>query len=177
MAKKPVTTKQQNEEIKKAVVELREYRLKFKDIESQYKKKNEELQKKIREFMKLNEFTEFKFLSKSKMGDIPLRVLNVVPKSVNFDVKKLKEKLDREIFNEVVNKEYVINDFQGLVKYLKKCGVDPKKFKTFIDVTETVDTKKLDELGSLGEISEEDIDGCYEVTERNGFVKITELEE
>ena len=177
MAKKPVTTKQQNEEIKRAVVELREYRLKFKDIESQYKKKNEDLQKKIREFMKLNEFTEFKFLSKSKMGDIPLRVLNVVPKSVNFDVKKLKEKLDREIFNEVVNKEYVINDFQGLVKYLKKCGVDPKKFKAFIDVTETVDTKKLDELGSLGEISEDDIDGCYEVTERNGFVKITELEE
>lgn len=176
MAKKPVTTKQQNEEIKRAVVELREYRLKFKDIESQYKKKNEELQKKIREFMKLNEFTEFKFLSKSKMGDIPLRVLNVVPKSVTFDVKKLKEKLDREIFNEVVNKEYVINDFPGLVKYLKKCGVDPKKFKTFIDVTETVDTKKLDELGSLGEISEEDIDGCYEVTEKNGFVKITELE-
>lgn len=177
MAKKPVTTKQQNEEIKRAVVELREYRLKFKDIESQYKKKNEELQKKIREFMKLNEFTEFKFLSKSKMGDIPLRVLNVVPKSVTFDVKKLKEKLDREIFNEVVNKEYVINDFQGLVKYLKKCGVDPKKFKTFIDVTEIVNTKKLDELGSLGEISEEDIDGCYEVTEKNGFVKITELEE
>ncbi len=177
MAKKPVTTKQQNEEIKRAVVELREYRLKFKDIESQYKKKNEELQKKIREFMKLNEFTEFKFLSKSKMGDIPLRVLNVVPKSVTFDVKKLKEKLDREIFNEVVNKEYVINDFQGLVKYLKKCGVDPKKFKTFIDVTETVNTKRLDELGSLGEISEEDIDGCYEVTEKNGFVKITELEE
>lgn len=177
MSKKPVTTKQQNEEIKRAVVELREYRLKFKDIESQYKKKNEELQKKIREFMKVNEFTEFKFLSKTRMGDIPLRVLNVVPKSITFDVKKLKERLDKEIFNEIVNKEYVINDFQGLVKYLKRCGVDPKKFKTFIDVTETVNTKKLDELGSLGEISEEDIDGCYEVTEKNGFVKITELEE
>ena len=177
MSKKPVTTKQQNEEIKRAVVELREYRLKFKDIESQYKKKNEELQKKIREFMKVNEFTEFKFLSKTRMGDIPLRVLNVVPKSITFDVKKLKERLDKEIFNEIVNKEYAINDFQGLVKYLKRCGVDPKKFKTFIDVTETVNTKKLDELGSLGEISEEDIDGCYEVTEKNGFVKITELEE
>lgn len=177
MSKKPVTTKQQNEEIKRAVVELREYRLKFKDIESQYKKKNEELQKKIREFMKVNEFTEFKFLSKTRMGDIPLRVLNVVPKSITFDVKKLKERLDKKIFNEIVNKEYVINDFQGLVKYLKRCGVDPKKFKTFIDVTETVNTKKLDELGSLGEISEEDIDGCYEVTEKNGFVKITELEE
>lgn len=177
MAKKPVTTKKQNEEVKRAVVELREYRLKFKDIESQYKKKNEELQKIIREFMGVNNFTEFKFLSKSKLGDIPLKVLNVVPKKITFNVDKLKERLERDIFNKIVIKEYRIVDFNGLVKYLKSCGVDPKKFKKFIEVTETVDNNKLNELGNLGEISEEDIKGCYEVTECNGYVKITELEE
>ena len=76
-----------------------------------------------------------------------------------------------------IDKTYTINDFEGLVEYLKTCGVDPIKFKSYLQITENVNQKKLDQLSNLGIINENDIKGCYEVKKNEGYIKFTEIEE
>ena len=62
---------------------------------------------------------------------------------------------------DVIDKSYTITDINRLIIYLKSCGVDPKVFKSFINVTKTVDEKKLDKLADLGLIRKEQLEGCY----------------
>ena len=72
----------------------------------------------------------------------------------------------------VINKTYLINDFNGLVTYLKECGVDPKVFKTFITVQKEVKKKSLEQMYELGEVTLEDIKGCYDVETINSYIDI-----
>lgn len=103
-----------------------------------------------------------------------LRVKKVRRKSINWFVDKLKEKLTKEQCKKVIDKTYTVNDMESLVKYLKTCGVDPKKFKKYIDVNETVNAGNLDQLYSIGEVSKKDIDGCYEVNIGEPYIMLTE---
>ena len=88
---------------------------------------------------------------------------------------KLKQKVGKDIYSEVVNKTYTVNDMQGLIRYLKTCGVDPKKFKRFIDVTEELDETKLDTYYETGALKTKDIEGCYTVKMGEPYIRITEL--
>lgn len=104
--------------------------------------------------------------------------VNVVPvrqKKVIWDIEKLKGALSRDIQSEVIEKEYRVNDMSGLVKYLKECGVNPKIFKSFIDVSESVNTGRIDELSEIGEIVKKDIEGCYTVELSDPYIKLTEV--
>ena len=101
-----------------------------------------------------------------------VKVNHIVRKKIKWDVAKLKKKLSPELYAELVEKEYYISDMHGLVKYLKSCGVDPKKFKKYLIVTEKVNQKKMDELSEIGDITAEDIEGCYKLKEANGYLTI-----
>lgn len=181
MAKKVLKNKQQNEEVKLAVIELFERKEAFKQAEEEFKKRKEELELKIRNFMFINGVETFNFLAQTgnrfSKNNSPLKVMNVKQRKINWDIPKIEERFDKELLNVFIKKEYRVNDWEGLVKYLKQCGVSPKKFLSFIDVTKTVDKSKLDELGELGEIKLSDLKGCYTVTENVGYIKITETEE
>ena len=91
----------------------------------------------------------------------------------------MEKLLGKEKSKKVINKTYVINDFKGLVAYLKECGVDPKIFKTFIDVQREVDTKSLEQMYELGDVTLEEIKGSYNVDTICSYVdvKICEDEE
>ena len=101
-------------------------------------------------------------------------VTRIRTKKVFWFVEKLKEKLDKKTYNEIVDKTYTINDMEGLIKYLKSCGVDAKKFKKFIEVNEEVDETKLNNLYDRGEIKKKQIEDCYEVKLGEPYIRITE---
>lgn len=101
-------------------------------------------------------------------------VTRIRTKKVLWFVEKLKEKLDKKTYNEIVDKTYTINDMEGLIKYLKSCGVDAKKFKKFIEVNEEVDETKLNNLYDRGEIKKKQIEDCYEVKLGEPYIRITE---
>ena len=65
----------------------------------------------------------------------------------------------------------------GKVKYLKACGVDAKKFKKYITVTEEVQDEKIDNLYEVGEITKEDITDCYTVECGEPYITLRELNE
>lgn len=95
-------------------------------------------------------------------------------KTVDFDLGKLKKKFSKEIYNAVVKKTYQVVDMEGLVQYLKSCGVNPKKFKEHIQRTEVLDKEKMYKLYDLGDISLDDLKGCYSIKESNPYITITE---
>ena len=106
---------------------------------------------------------------------VKLNVTRIRTKKVTWLLDKLKQKLGKDVYSEVVDKTYTINDMQGLIKYLKSCEVDPKKFKKFIDVKEELDETKLNTYYETGALKKEDIEWCYDVKMGEPYIRITEL--
>ena len=151
------------------VLELYRNKQKFEALEAQYKEQKEKLSIRIRNYMYSQGYSSFDFRSR-EFGNV--KVNHIVRKKIKWDVAKLKKKLSPELYAELVEKEYYISDMHGLVKYLKSCGVDPKKFKKYLIVTEKVNQKKMDELSEIGDITAKDIEGCYKLEEANGYLTI-----
>lgn len=100
-------------------------------------------------------------------------VVNRVQKtSVIFDIDALENNLSKEMSKDVFDKSYTITDINRLIIYLKSCGVDPKVFKSFINVTKTVDEKKLDKLADLGLIRKEQLEGCYTLKRKKPYFTV-----
>lgn len=100
-------------------------------------------------------------------------VVNKVQKtSIVFDVNALENNLSKEMCKDVIDKSYTITDINRLIIYLKSCGVDPKVFKNFINVTKTVDEKKLDKLADLGLIRKEQLEGCYTLKRKKPYFTV-----
>lgn len=103
-----------------------------------------------------------------------LKVTKVRTKKIIWNIEKLKQKLSKDKQKQVVNKAYIIDDFEGLVNYLKTCGVNPKKFKKFISVDETINEVELNRLYEVGKIKKSEIDGCYDLKLGEPYIRITE---
>lgn len=171
--------KNKNEEFnaQDAACALIEESEKFNIIKKAYEDRREELQNIIRNYLK--DETQFSFeTNKGKYKKCPARLLvtNVIQKKITWDIPKLKKKLSKSVIDKIIDKTYTINDFDGLVKYLKSCNVDPKIFKRFIDVEEKVINEQMDLLSDIGEISSEDVAGCYSIKTNVGYIRVTEKE-
>ena len=151
------------------------------DLNEENKTANERYknQKKTYEAKIQKEFEKAKVEDNSysfERDDEILKATLVQPKKVTFNIEKLEERLDNEILNSIVKKQYRILDYPEMVEYLKSLGAKPKDFKKFICCEKEVDQKKIDELGDLGKISEEDIQDCCTVSPMTSYVKITRKE-
>lgn len=167
-------------EIEDAVVEFYQNKLKIKELTNQFEERNKFLQDKIQKYINKSGTDYFKFLAKSGMFENAnqyLKVKNITPKKLIWNTSKLKEKLNKDVFNEVVERQYTINDIEGLTEYLKSCGVNPKIFKSFIDVKENVNQKMIDDLGNQGVINTKSLKGCFEIVENTSYIKIFESED
>lgn len=92
-----------------------------------------------------------------------LVVKKVEKTSIEWDAEKLEKKVEKSVAKQVIKKQYRISDMQGLIQYLKTCGVDPTVFKKFVIVDKTVDEKAVDRLGDTGHLTVRQIAGCYVV--------------
>lgn len=160
--------KTQERKMLSEVDELYELEQKYKSIKKKYEDKKKKLSISIRNAMFVNGMNKFQYEETNRVIDVK----SITQKRIVWDVEKLEEKLDKEICNECIQKTYEINNIEGLIKYLKSCGVNPKKFKSFLNVQKKVDNKKLNELSELGDINKKDLEGCYELKESEGYVKI-----
>lgn len=106
---------------------------------------------------------------------INLKVTRIRRKTLVWDLDMLRTVLGRTRYENVVNKTYTINNMSGLVAYLKTCGVDPKKFKQFIDVEQKLDEMKMDTLLEKGEITETEIKNCYHVEVGDPYFRLNEM--
>lgn len=156
------------------ILALNDLNIKNKEDQEQYKFQKQSIEQKLQKEFKKSKVKDDSY--SFNHNDEILKATFVQPKKVIFDVDKLEKKLDKEIADEVIIKQYKILDYQGMVEYLKSLGAKPKEFKKFIYCEKEVKNKRIDELGELGIISEDDIEDCCTVNPLSSYFKITSKE-
>jgi len=158
---------------------LEEVILKLKKLNDDEKKHQEE----YKTNKKMYEEKIIKFLGKKNeksydftQSNRRLKATFIENKKVDFNVEMIEQIVDKDLFEEFVEKTYTISDYEGLVKYLKSLGANPKVFKEFIHCEKQVNKNKLNQLSELGDISLDDLNGCYNVSVTSSYIKITETE-
>jgi hypothetical protein len=159
--------------IEEIILELYEIKNKSKRMQDEYKIRIKYLEKKIDEIFTKKKETSYSFCCQNRDSDIYYKATLVQPKKIEWNMDVLQQVLNKKIFNQICNKKYTIIDYEGLTNYLKTVGADPKVFKNFISCEKTMNDKMLNQLSELGEITEKDLEGCYTVTNREQYVKIT----
>lgn len=159
--------------IEEMILELYDIKNKSKRLQDEYKIRIKYLEKKIDEIFTKKKEISYSFCCQNRDSDIYYKATLVKPKKIEWNIDVLQQVLNKKIFNQICNKKYTIIDYEGLIKYLKTVGVDPKIFKNFISCEKTMNEKMLNQLSELGEITEKDLEGCYTVTNREQYVKIT----
>lgn len=152
-------------EFESLALEFYEKQRKFKNIEKKFKELKDEFSKEAEKFFRKKGVSKINI---DKLREQSISINMVQKASVDFDVDKLEKSLG-ELSKDVIDKRYEIIDMPGLAKYLKSCGVNPKVFKSFLLVSKTVNTKKLDDLEERGEVSLEQIKNCYTLTQHNPY--------
>lgn len=161
--------------VKDKVVELFRLERDYKRTTDYYKERKHFLTSGIKNFMYANAraYGGFDFLAHSKSGgDSVFEVKKVEPTKIIYDAQKLSDALPEGIRGDVIKKKYIISDYPGLVKYLSSCGVAPAVFKKFITLEKSVNEDALQKLFDLGEITAEELKGCYEIKKSSSYLKI-----
>ena len=171
--------KKDNLEIKRQVVELFELENRFKDIKKQYEDRKERLTVAIKNYMYCNKGIDngFQFYAKSKTQDKMFNVKKIEPSTIVWDADKLEKMLSKEDARQVIEKTYTITDIDGLIAYLKSCGVNSKRFKSFIDVSKKVNNDTLEQLDAVGKLDRDDLSGCYTVSKKSSYLRISMTED
>lgn len=169
-------TKISRSDFKAACITLGENSEKYKRQTAEYENVRTNKLKIVGEYFEQNKLDKgITFEMPSELSDIQAKTVTITKAqrvSVNFIVDKLKKSLGNKMASNVITKRYEIIDMFGLVKYLKQCNVNPDIFKSFLNVTETVDVKELERLEEIGKISNDELDGCYTVTKGEPYFSI-----
>jgi len=80
---------------------------------------------------------------------------------IQYFPDKLRESLTKKAFNKVTNRTYIIKDIDGLIEILKEAEISPRDFKKYIEPQITVNKEAIKQLFETGDITKEDLDGCY----------------
>ena len=82
--------------------------------------------------------------------------------TIDYDIPAMKKKLDKDLFDEIVKRQYKVSDIRGLKLFLKKHDIDISDIKEYIEVEQSVDKDRLSKLYETGEITLADLEGCYD---------------
>lgn len=96
--------------------------------------------------------------------------------NVNFDIEKLKSKINKKQKSKILERKVTISDFSGFSKFMKENGISFSQVKCFLDIDEKVNIKKLDDLFKRDEIDLEKINDCYKIVKSN-YLKISEYKD
>ena len=84
--------------------------------------------------------------------------------TIKYDVDKLKEKLDDEMFIEATKRSYTIKDINAMIKLMKDNGVKAKEFKALIEAKVTPNSEAIKRLYDAGELTMKTLKGTYQAT-------------
>lgn len=125
----------------------------------------DENKKKIQQYMDENGLKSVEVpISESSTSATKLVCKKTERATVKYDVDKLKQKLDDELFIEVTKRSYIIKDINEMIKLLKEAGVKAKEFKALIEAKITADGQAIKRLYDAGEITMRQLKGTYTAT-------------
>lgn len=159
-----------SEEFRKTVVDFFCKQKEFKQNQAQFGEAKALFYGSMEDYFSRNGIDNKVVVDGELNGD--LVVTRVQSSKVEFNPDKLEKALGKELASSVIHKRYEITDMSGLVAYLKSCGVDPKVFKSFLNVSKTVDTKELDRLEELGKVTTAQVKGCYTIKKQSPYFTV-----
>lgn len=144
--------------------ELLKEAFKWKQRQEQATSKFNELKRKLGEI--LGSDSNVKELSVDDFidGSVITAKISERVTSLKYNADSLKKSLSPEQFNEVVQKTYVITDIDKMVSLLKNAGVKPSEFKSLLHVEVEPMKSAIQQLYSVGDITAEQLKGCYTAT-------------
>lgn len=140
----------EHKEIEKIIDRMQELKIKKDNLEKEYNEKREIL-------LKFFEETQENSLSSKKYTATCVKSL-----TLTYDVVELEKKLDKKIFDEIIEKEVVIIDYTGFTNLLKKAGIKARELKELIEVRRFVNNEKIKNLFNTNQINLKDLEGCYD---------------
>ena len=166
-------SKLNSEECKQSILNFFQKQKKFKQIQNRFGEIKADFYNDMEDYFKCNGVNgKLTIDCDSINGTTSFVVTRIQSSRVEFNPDKLEKVLGKELSRDVIQKHYEIVDMNGLITYLKDCGISPKVFKSFISVRKTVDTKELDRLEELGKITAEQIKGCYTVKSQSPYFTV-----
>lgn len=164
---------------KLSFAECREFACKFFERQSKFKQMQlqfNELKAQFNSDMEV--YFKSKGINKSftfpydELVESDLVVNRIQKSSVEFDPDKLTKALGKQLAKQVIIKKYEITNMDALIAYLKECNVDPKIFKSFLNMSQTVDVQELDRLEEIGKITTEQVKGCYTIKHQKPYFTV-----
>lgn len=166
-------SKLNSDECKQSILNFFEKQKKFKQIQNRFGEIKADFYNDMEDYFKCNGVDGKLTIECDELDDTKSFVVTRIQSSrVEFNPDKLEKVLGKELSRDVIQKHYEIVDMNGLITYLKDCGISPKVFKSFISVRKTVNTKELDRLEELGKITAEQIKGCYTVKSQSPYFTV-----
>lgn len=169
-----LTSNQKDSKLRTLCLDIFKVRL----AEQEAKQKYAELQAKLQTYLNKSGEKGLQFPFKGKM----YKIVGVKPKTTVWDVEKLTDRLREtkdnsdELLSQIIETKVTVSDISGFKKMLKEHGIKFKDVKPFLTIDKKVNEKKINELSEVGEMTMEDIDGCYTMQERNGYILPSESE-
>lgn len=93
------------------------------------------------------------------------RVKSIDMKKVKYDVEKLKEKLDKKVFNSIVDKKVSV-DYEALKALFKERPSLKKVLSDYLNVSYTLSESKMNDAYKEKMLTVSDLKGCYEIDSR-----------
>lgn len=146
--------------------------------EQENKQRYAELQAKLQTYLNKSGEKGLQFPYKGKM----YKIVGVKPKKMVWDVDKLIERIksrydnSNDLLSQITETKVCISDVSGFKKLLKEYGIKYQDVKPFLSVEKKILDKKVNELSEMGEITMKDIEGCFELQERDGYLLPSESE-
>lgn len=167
-------SKLNSEECKQAILTYFQTQKKFKRMQTRFSEIKADFYNDMEDYFNCNNIDgKLTFECNDEFANSSKFVVTRIQSSrVEFNPDKLEKVLGKVLSRNVIQKHYEIVDMDGLVSYLKDCGVSPKVFKSFITVRKTVNTKELEKLEELGQITAEQIKGCYTVKSQSPYFMV-----
>lgn len=100
-----------------------------------------------------------------EQNNMTIRLQSIVRASISYDIDVVKKVLPKNILNEVISKKYVVSDIETLKDVMKQYGVPANILKSCLEITESVDNKRMDQLYEHGHISIKQLEGSYTIKE------------
>ena len=169
------TPKPSMNECRQSVIDFYEKQTEFKEMQSQFTDEKAKFNSLMEDFFEEEAIDKsVAFTNYGVDGEHERYTVTRVQKlSVDFDPEKLEKTLSKDIAKSVILKKYEIVNIDGLVAYLKECGVDPKVFKSFLHISKSIDSGELDRLEELGKVSREQVEGCYTVKRQKPYFTVS----
>lgn len=88
--------------------------------------------------------------------------------------RSLKKKEKTKIVDQVIKKKYEVVDIKAFTDLIKLTAITPHELKKHLHIIRTVDGDAVKRLFEKGDITKEDLDGCFESNIVNS-IRLTEI--